>query len=77
LNNLTPQQFQQLSRILADPPYVNSKFGSVPIGDIAAEQFAGLAGQDESGFASAMVNWLPNSAKILGGLTGTANTMLA
>lgn len=68
LNNLTFDQFDAIRPILADAPNIASKFGSTPIGDIAAEQYAGLTG-DTSSFSRNLVNWLPNSSAYLKQLT--------
>ncbi len=71
LNNLSFDQFDAIRPILADSPNITSKFGSTPIGDIAAEQYAGLTG-DTSSFGRNLVNWLPNSTAYLKQLTEIA-----
>ena len=71
LNNLSLDQFDAIRPILADSPNITSKFGSTPIGDIAAEQYAGLTG-DTSSFGRNLVNWLPNSTAYLKQLTEIA-----
>jgi hypothetical protein len=71
LNNLTFDQFDAIRPILTDAPNIASKFGSTPIGDIAAEQYAGLTG-DTSSFGRNLVNWLPNSSAYLKQLTEIA-----
>lgn len=65
IDNLTPSQFLSMQGILNDLPVIKTDYGAVAIGDIAAEQYAGLTGPAQTPFAREMNEWLPQSSAYL------------